>query len=269
MNIPWQIRSLLVSALLAGRFFISGNALADGSNPDLSTAASSPPPINFQVLQTTKINLGNRSAIFNLVAPPALPPAPPPDPTPTPLTPEQIMALEQQQPPPKKNVAIFCSATVYDRQVSQLCWSDESGSHCAFSNVDLNYFCNGSGGFETADTTYFLIMGLGNDTRQGAMANNIQVPTLSQFSATRSQYVIVQDGSNAPTADSLKWLDDMHAYFDGNKEQLIDLYNKQTADRIAREQWLKDHPPVPVDTVINFWPVNSTNYQTSPQGGQP
>jgi hypothetical protein len=67
----------------------------------------------------------------------------------------------------------------------------------------------------------------------------------------------------------LKWLDDMHAYFDGNKEQLIDLYNKQTADRIAREQWLKDHPPVPVDTVINFWPVNSTNYQTSPQGGQP
>ncbi len=232
------------------------------------TPAPPNPPIHFQVLGTTTINLGNRSAIYNLVAPPLLPPTPTPEPPTTPpLTAEQMQALEAQLPPPKKNVALFLSASVYDHQITRLSWSDENGRHVAFSNLDFNYF-TGPGFFETADTSYFLLMGIGNETREGAAANNVQLPALSQFSPTQSQYIVVQDGSNPPTAESLKWIDDTHTYFDANKQRMIDSYNKLVADNLARAQWLKDHPPVPQNTVINFWPVQSTNYPTTPEGGQ-
>lgn len=251
------------SALLAPLAALAVNP-ADGANPPASPAT--PPPISFQILQTSSVNLGNRSAIYNLVVPPVLPPPPVPTPPPPPLTAEQIQVLEAR--PLKMSVVLFLSATVFGRQVTQLRWSDENGQHTAFSNIDFNYF-SGPSGFETADTSYFLFMGLGNQTREEAGADSIQVPPLSQFSAAASQYTVGENSVNPPTAGSLKMLDDMHAYFDANKLQMIDSYNKRVADQAARAQWLLDHPPVPHDTVINFWPVKSTNYPAASQGGQP
>lgn len=257
-------RSLSTASALLVPLAVLAVDPADSGNPPASPAT--PPPINFQILQTSSINLGNRSAIYNLVAPPVLPPPPAPAPPPPPLTAEEIQALEAQ--PQKKSVVLFLSATVFNRQVTQLRWSDENGLHTAFSNIDFNYF-SGPSGFETTATSYFLFMGLGNQTREEAGASSVQVPPLSQFSATASQYSVVENSTNPPTAESLKALDDMHTYFDANRQQMIDSYNKRVTDQAARAQWLLDHPPVPHDTVINFWPVKSTNYPAASQGGQP
>lgn len=232
------------------------------------TPAPPKPPINFQVLGTTTINLGNRSAIYNLVVPPPLPAAPDPAPTAPPLTADQIKALEQQQPPPKKSVVLFLSATVFDYQVTQLRWWDENGTHSAYSNVDFNYF-SGAFAVETADTSYFLIMGLGNDTREAATANRVQVPPLSQFDKTHSQYVVAKDGSKPSTTESLKCLADLHSYFDSNKQRMIEGYNKRVTDQAAQAQWLLAHPPAPKDTIINIWPITGANQPTATQGGRP
>jgi hypothetical protein len=271
MNAQRQHCFTRTTAILLGCVFLSARSLADDTtgNPDSGNAAPVPAPINFQVLQTIKIDLGNRSVIYNLVAPPLLPTTPAPDPIPPapPPTADQISALQQQMQPPKQNVILFFLATVYDRQVTQLRWSDENGEHVAYSNLDLNFY-SGRATLETADTSYFLLMALSNSTRDAAAAENVQVPPLSQFDPTRSQYVIAQDGSTPPTDASVKWLDAMHAYFDANKQQMIDSYNASVAAQAAQAQWLLDHPPVPQDTVINLWPMKSTNYQTNPQGGQ-
>lgn len=241
-----------------------------GDIPANTTAAkpAEPAPVQFEIIESRKIDLGNRSAIYNRVAPPLLPAKPPSEPPPVPpsLTAEQLLALEQSQPAPKKNVALFFSATVYDREITQLTWADERGFHRAFSNLDFNYF--GRPMFETADTSYFMMMGLVNQTRDRAVASNVQLPGLAQFSRTLSQYIVVQDDAKPPTEQSLKWLDDLHNYFDANKQQMIDGYNKSVADQIARQQWLKEHPPVPQNTVINFWRVNSTDDTTAAKGGQ-
>lgn len=258
----------LTPAILCGlAVMATARAQIAGDIPANTTAAkpAEPAPVQFEIIESRKIDLGNRSAIYNRVAPPLLPPKPPSEPPPVrpPLTAEQLQALEQSQPAPKKNVVIFISATVYDRQITQLRWSDESGAHRAFSNIDFNYF-SGAGMFATPDTSYFLMMGLGNETRDAAAASKIQLPALEQFRPTQAQYLVVQDDAKSPTDQSLKWLDDLHAYFDANKQQMIDGYNKSVADQIARQQWLKEHPPVPQNTVINFWRVSPT----APKGDQ-
>jgi hypothetical protein len=37
---------------------------------------------------------------------------------------------------------------------------------------------------------------------------------------------------------------------------------RRQAAQAERKQWLRDHPPLPKDTVINFWPVKSRRYPT-------
>ena len=265
-------------AIIAG-WLCATNAQADEGNPDAGNRPAERPFINFEVLQTSRINLGNRSAIFNLVAPPVLPTAPTPvaPVAAQPPTAAELQAAEQRML--KKEVALFISATVIDRSVTSLSWQQEGRRYRAFSNVDFNFLC-GINGIETADSVYWFIMGLGNETREeaevlrAAAAEHglpefaVPVPLLSEFSATRAEYAVVGEAETAPT-DAFKGVDALHVYFDAHREQLIADYAKRTAENAAREQWLKDHPPVPQDTVINFWPVKSTNYPAQQNGGQP
>lgn len=121
-----------------------------------NTPAAKPPesaPIKFQVLQSRKINLGNRSLIINRVVPPILPDPPPPIP---PATAEQIAAAEAAaalQPPAKKYETRFLFVTVYDRKVTEITWYADDRECRIFSNIDFN-FLPAIGDIETADTIY-------------------------------------------------------------------------------------------------------------------
>lgn len=179
----------------------------------------------------------------------------------------------------KAHVVLFFMATVIDHSVTELSWQDDGRQYRAFSNVDFNYLC-GVHEIETADSVYWLIMGVGDQTRTQAEAARaeavahglsqyaVPIPQRGEFSATRSEYVVVAGAENAP-ANAFKDMDALHAYFDAHRETLIAEYTVREAARVTREQWLKDHPPVPQDTVINFWPVKSTNYRALQNGGQP
>jgi hypothetical protein len=164
------------------------------------------------------------------------------------------------------------SATVYDRQVTELRWQAGQRGYRAWSNLDFNYLA-GWGEIETKDCVYYLIMGLGKESRESAAeserlttADGLPtpvetkiVPDLAKFPAGRSTYLL---SGEAPADDSLAALDALHRYFDTHRLRLIADYNKRAVGRTAREQWLKEHPPVPQDTVINFWPKKSRNYPT-------
>ena len=241
------------------------------------------PAIKFQVLQSRKIDLGNHSLIINRVVPPVLPELPP---APAPRSAEQIAAARAAaalRRPAKKRVNLFLSATVYDRKVTEIRWSGGSHEHRVFSNIDFNLF-GGACDLETADTIYSLMLAVGNETAEQVERFNRhaaehglptrlrkQIPSLETFSQTRSEYVVAEDETHAtPSGEELKALDALHVFYDANRQQLADEYAKREAARIAREQWLKEHPPKPKDTVINYWigPLPPRSDGTT-SGGQP
>lgn len=81
-----------------------------------------------------------------------------------------------------------------------------------------------------------------------------QIPPAESFSKTRSEYTVADgEESKAPPEEILKALDALHTFFDANRQRLAEDYAKQETARIERERWLKEHPPVPKDTVINYW----------------
>lgn len=251
--------------------FMHGVQAADAGSTDAKTDA--PPPINFHILQTQRVNLGDRSLIMNRVAPPVLPPLPPAKAPPIP-TAEDLRAQET-----KKSLVLFLSVTVYDREVSELRWTDEGGTHRAFSNIDFNWLA-GMGGFETAEANYFVMLGLGNETREVANAQASKtaeqdgparppIPARAAFSDTRSEYAVADDEAK-PSPEILAGLDALHIYFDAHRASLVEDSKKRTETLAAQEQWLKVHPPKPKDTVINYWIGNAgATREMQNAGGRP
>lgn len=166
---------------------------------------------------------------------------------------------------------LFLSATVYDRRVTEVRWSAQGRDYRAFSNIDFNYLA-GAGEIETADTVYMLVMGLGNGTSEEVAAFNQNaaaqgwplktLPAPESFSQTRSEYRLTGETASTAVPEALAAMDALHSFFDANRTVLLENYAKREAERITREQWLKGNPPVPKDTVINFWPKKSTLYPT-------
>jgi hypothetical protein len=263
-----RLLSLSVSLICSATVCL-GHAVAQTAAADVATVGTetiveeSRPAIDFRVLQSWEMNLGNRSIFYNRVAPP--PPLPPKTPAPLPeakpLTEEEAAAVEARAK--KRFDALFLSTTVYDRSVTELRWWFENREYRAWSNVDFNYFA-GAGEIETEDTVYWLIMGFGNDTAESVAAANERaavegwnwhedLPLPVRFNPARAEYFLANDSKGPkPPAEALAAIDALHRYYDANRTRPADEYAKREAARIAQEQRLKEHPPVPKDTVINF-----------------
>ncbi len=266
---------------LAAGFLACSHARAQDAGAAEQASQAKPAPINFQVLKAWELNLGNHSIRYNRVAPPLLPVPPPPVPPAPPPTAEQIAAWEALQQPRKKSEVLFLSATVYDRKVTEIRWFPNQRESQVFSNIDFNFLA-GLGWFETEDTEYMLLMGIGNETSEQVAAFNQyarengwpkqswkQIPALETFSRTRSEYVITEDERHsAPPDEDLAALDALHVYYDANKQRLMEEYVKRETTNAERARWLKEHPPVPKNTVINYWKKSAVPAQTTTQGEQ-
>ena len=236
-------------------------------NPDIIAG------VPVRVLDGVELKYPDHSVIYRRIAPPALPATlnVPKSAAVADASVEQLKARTQAEKRERKT--IFLSATVYDHSVTELRWSDEKGSHHAYSNIDFNYLV-GVSHFETKDSVYNLIMSIGNETRENlyernqravarGMSQSLQKspPDPAQFPQDRSSYLVTPKKSAADTSNVFPALDALHAYYDANSAQLQQASQDREAKRVANEQWQKEHPPgPPPDTVINFWPIKSTNY---------
>ena len=231
------------------------------------------------MLEGVEVKFPDHSVFYQRVAPPVPPVARAPVAVleAEPLSLAQSVAAEARAQ--KKSVVLMLSATVYDRQVTELRWSANGREYRAWSNSDFNLLA-GQGEIETEACVYSLIMGLGNETRASVAAWNRlapewerlaaaqgladsweikTVPDLSKFPIGRSTYLLSGD---APADESLAALDALHRYYDTHRLRLVADYEKRKATNAAREQWLREHPPMPENTVINFWPIKSRTYPT-------
>ena len=227
--------------------------------------------LNLKVIEGVEVKLSDRSIFYNRIAPPPKPQRTP-APVPIPLTPEQTTAAEARAK--KKFEVLMIFATIYDHRLTELRWFADNREYRAWSNIDFNLF-SGQGEIETADSIYTLIMGIAEDSVEGVDAENQraaslgwtqrkELPAAGQFSQTRAEYFLESTGSDPePSMEALAPIDALHTYHDANRTRLADESFQREAARIAQELRPKEHPPVPKDTVIHFWPKKSRVYPTT------
>ncbi len=211
-------------------------------------AAAAPPERNFQVLKRTEIKRGDRTIIFQRVAPPQASPSAPAPVTPA-LSAQELAAQERRAA--KQPRVLFFSATVLDRTLTELRWFDEAGPHRAFSNIDFQVF-SGMGEIETADTIYTLMLALESGPAEALAERTRDFPQIALLPHDRSAWLLAE-GAGSPTTPMMSALDAIHPFYDANREALIQSHAQREAARAERERALREHPAVKKNTVISYW----------------
>ena len=244
---------------------LTGSVWAQQTTPTPTNSGTS--AIIFKVIDSKRVHAGDHVITLNRVVPPVLPkPAPTPAATPTPpLTAEQLRAIQAWEA--KTHKWVMMEATVYDHQTTEIRLYDSGQlSVRAFSNIDFSCF-NLSSNIETADTIFeYWLMVLeveagdylqGDPAAVASLANaRRRLPKLQTSPGSKSSYFIAEStNSRTVTNDGIAALNALHSYYDANHVALIADYQRRSADYAAQQQYLKDHPPIPPNTVTNFWRI--------------
>ena len=257
------MRFLVLASLLGVICLLTGNLDAQITPAPSNTGGAA---VNFQLLDSRKVNVGDHFVTINQVAPPVFPsPTPTATPSPTPqLTDAQLQAIQARDN--KRYISIMIQCSVYDQQITDFQWFYNGRQAIrAFSNINFDYL-SGIPDIETADSVYsywFMVMddfSTSSDVDPATLAWITKarglLPNLAANPNSRSSYIIAEgDLSNPETNDGIAAFNALHAYYDANHNTLIPNYQKRVADYEAQQQYLKDHPPIPQNTVINFWRI--------------
>ncbi|WP_009958656.1 hypothetical protein [Verrucomicrobium spinosum] len=226
-------------------------------------------PTPRQVLQQITYFEEGRKVTLQRIAPPLLP---------TTQQAEPAVAAPSPPEPPgpeKSHHLLVFSVTVYDGTISVLDWIVEGRKYRAQVNADMADLA-GVGVFETTDAAYSILFGLGKSTSEELTIQNaealssgaspselVQLPALDTFPAGYTSYQLSGPAPSPAHLDAdCQGLEDLLAYYDTNKLALQQARQQRETEQAAREQWLKDHPPAPKDTVIQIWPIKSSRHQT-------
>lgn len=215
--------------------------------------------VNSQVLDSVEVDFGPRSIIYNRVETPALKPQPTPIPQAPPAvegepTAEELAELAAWNA--KADFMLFLSCTVYDRAVTEIHWQHEGGEYVIWSGVDFNHL-RGASGFETERARFTLFLGIGDESSESANMTIPEVPA--------GEYRIVSFPQSGIAPDVLLAMDELHAFYRQNREQLRQAYELSEAKRLEQEAWDRANPPVPKDTVIHYFPIRSAYNEGEPR----
>lgn len=220
-----------------------------------------------RVLDSMEVDLGARSIIYNRVVPPVLKPVPMP--TPVVVVPEHVPTAaeleEMQRLESKRYACAFLLCAVYDGEFTEVEWY-EGGQWVSFLSTINFHYLSPLSDFETPGSYYSIFMGLGDCGREefALFAGNASAPRpwpsgllQRQKQTGKSVWRILAQGPESRGA--VQAIEELHRYFDAHRDKLTGEYEEGEAARLAREQWLKEHPPVPKDTVINYFPIRSSH----------
>ncbi len=232
-------------------------------------ASAAPPAFQPKVLEAVQVKYPDHTVFYQRIEPPAPQPrtAAAPVQKVKPATREETAAAERREKKTAK--VLMLSATVYDHRLTELSWRFDGQEIRAWSNADFNLF-TGHSEFETEDTIYTLFMALGNEEAQSLVAAQARATAegwnpprkQSPSERRRAEYSLVAD-SKKPSPEALAPLDALHHTYEENYISLAKEHTQREAVRAAQAQSLKDHPAVPQDTIIQFWPKKSRTYSVS------
>ena len=206
---------------------LGSRSIAAGFVAILALSATSPAQLiqdaksglTLRVLESVEVDYGDHSIFYNRVEKPLLKPtwqkpvAPPYVPTADEIAREQRLAA-------KRDVNLWISCTVFDGQFTEVRIPQDGQEVVIQSSIDFSLLAQGFD-LETADSFYSLFMGLGDVTREeftGVWPEQL----LAEAAKTGvSKWHVV--GKLQPTADTICTIEDIHRYFDAQKESLIAL----------------------------------------------
>jgi hypothetical protein len=235
-----------------------------GTIADGTPSPPSPPKVlpKFNVEATTLHQLADHDVIMQRVTDPGLPDPPPPPPPMSEKEYEALRASEEWKEvvgKHKDSQMLFLSATVYDHKRTFVRWyGNGTPMKCfaAWSNVDFNHL-SGLGGFESDGIQYALLMGIGNaDTARSNLriskpTPEIGEPAVPDLPSDRPAFVLVE--GDEKDIEGMAPMLGIHKLYTVEKSRFAAAYVGRERARVEREAYLKAHPPITPDTVIQFW----------------
>ncbi len=210
-----------------------------------------------RVLDSLEVDLGSHSIIYNRVETPTLKPECPDEPTnlaqeDATATPGNLTAARTENA--KEEVFMSLACTIIENSGTEIHWSRDDGEYVIWSGINFNYLGAGAD-FETEATRYSIILFNMGESSYGSTPQNQPV---SDIPSGSSQYRKVGFPTTGVAAEVKKAMDDLHHYFNLNRDRLIREFQEREQAQLAQEKWLREHPPQPSDVTVNFFPIQST-----------
>lgn len=216
-----------------------------------------------KVISSSSVNAGDHTITFHRVEPPKE--------TAAPLISTQAVAANANR---ERAEVLSLSCTIYDAGVTEVRWSVRGAEYRMLSNVDFNHL-RGVGSFTADGRSYTVFMGIGRamslNTQARGQAGAVQIsaaavaPPVSAGvladlqKSGGARYAVLSTPEKAES-EAFRGIDALHHYYDAHKSELIAAWQQSEATRVAHEQYEKEHPPTPKDTVIQFWPKKGSRY---------
>ncbi len=192
----------------------------------------------------------------------------------------EFLRLEAERKP-QRNISL--SATVYDREVTEIRLWHEGEQYRALSNVAFNHLQTiGNFEDETAHWSFFgMVVSVRAEDeaeaaeqarRFGAAYLPRERPDTSGFTSLEEPEYLVYPETDQPVPNAvLVKLDAIHAFYLANEPTLAIRHQRREALAEAHRKWREENPPEAKDSVVNFWPIrsNSAGTPADPPRGNP
>jgi hypothetical protein len=253
-----------------------GGVVAQVSANNGSADASSLDPLRVgkKILDRHEVDLGNRTITYERLETPRLKPVP----TPTPVlrrvepVPTAAEMEEMRKMATKRFASVFLQCTLFNKEFTEVEWNEE-GVNLAFLTTANFQYLSQLLDFETGTSECTFLMGWGEGNRAEFEAMNRVYATrrgtgrkprswpsslIQQQKRTgKSAWQLVSTGPVPP--EVLKVIEALHTYYDANATKLAAEFQQREADQAEHERWLKDNPPIPRDTTVEYFPIRSSN----------
>lgn len=224
-------------------------------------------PHAFKILDSQEVEVGDHSIFYNRIEAPNLKPeavkTAPVAVEPVPMTAEEEAAQKAWEE--KFQYSPFLGVTVYDGQFSEVRWWEEGRENVIWSNINFLHFAP-FGDLET-DTAYYWIMLSGWET------TTAEVKTMNASAQSREELMPLPPASlpllgksgpqwiaAGPLSENAKQaMKDFHEYYRVHGAEMAVEYQRREEEAKAHEEWVKENPPIPQDTIVNFFPIRSVH----------
>lgn len=239
---------------------------------ELKTERESPQA--FKILDSQEVDFGDHKITYNRVETPLLKPEPIKlDLAPVeavPMTAQEQVELRKWEA--KFQYSVFLGVTVYDGQFSEVRWYEDGRENVVWSNINFMHFAP-IGDLET-DTAYYMVMVWGWET------TSAEVKALNATAQSREELTPLPPDTLPPlgkagprwmaagplSENAKRAMNDFHEYYRLHGLEMAAAYKQREEEAKANEESLKAHPPIPQDTIVNFFPIRSTSIKSTRTG---
>jgi hypothetical protein len=267
----------MIAGLLAGIVAAPvGEVVAQVSANNSSAGSPSADPLRVgkKVLDRHEVDLGNRTITYDRLETPRLKPMP----TPTPVlrrvepVPTAAELEEMRKMATRRFASVFLQCTLFNKEFTEVEWNEEGVSLAFLTTANFQYLSQLSD-FDTGTSECSFLMGWGEANRAefeamnqvyatgrgtGRKPRSWPVSLIQQQKRTgKSAWQLVSTGPVPP--EVLKVIEALHTYYDANVAKLAADFRRREAEQAAHELWLKNNPPIPRDTTVEYFPIRSSN----------